>query len=224
MKRRFAILLLGLAASASVALGQARLGPYVVDSNGLKVGHAQDSTDVLIFIGGEPATIAATRSGFQPAGTYNLYFTDGACGGPPLLEAGTDVLFGIGHYTTDGVIRYFSPASVAPMPLLSAITVQTDGTLGPCSPVSLPLVVAPALTGSAPALTPPFSVVDVLPVSPAPATATFLDVPTDNPYFRYVEALVASGITAGCGGGNYCPNSSLTRGQMAVFLAKALGL
>ena len=33
-----------------------------------------------------------------------------------------------------------------------------------------------------------------------------------------------SGITGGCGAGNYCPNQPLTRGQMAVFLAKGLGL
>lgn len=61
-------------------------------------------------------------------------------------------------------------------------------------------------------------------VSPAPAVATFNDVATDNPFFQFVEALAASGITAGCGGGNYCPNAPLTRGQMAVFLSKALGL
>ncbi len=61
-------------------------------------------------------------------------------------------------------------------------------------------------------------------VSPAPGTASFSDVPTGNPFFQYVEALVASGITAGCGGGNYCPDAPLTRGQMAVFLSKALGL
>ncbi len=61
-------------------------------------------------------------------------------------------------------------------------------------------------------------------VSPAPATASFTDVPTSHPFFPYVEALVKSGVTGGCGGGNYCPDSALTRGQMAVFLAKALGL
>ena len=61
-------------------------------------------------------------------------------------------------------------------------------------------------------------------VSPAPATATFGDVPTTDPFFQYVEALAASGITAGCGGGNYCPANPVTRGQMAVFLSKALGL
>jgi hypothetical protein len=63
-----------------------------------------------------------------------------------------------------------------------------------------------------------------LQVSVAPATATFGDVPTAHPFFQFVEALVASGITAGCGGGNYCPDAPLTRGQMAAFLAKGLGL
>ena len=63
-----------------------------------------------------------------------------------------------------------------------------------------------------------------LQVSPAPAVASFNDVPTSDPAFQFVEALAASGITAGCGGGNYCPDASLTRRQMAVFLAKALGL
>ncbi len=63
-----------------------------------------------------------------------------------------------------------------------------------------------------------------LQVSAAPAVATFADVPTSSPQFKFVEALVAAGITAGCGGGKYCPNDAITRGQMAVFLATALGL
>jgi hypothetical protein len=63
-----------------------------------------------------------------------------------------------------------------------------------------------------------------LQVSPAPAVATFTDVPTGNLYFQYVEALVASGLTGGCGNGLFCPNNPVTRGQMAVFLSKALGL
>lgn len=63
-----------------------------------------------------------------------------------------------------------------------------------------------------------------LQVSPAPAIATFNDVPTTHPFFRFVEALAAAGITGGCGSGNFCPNMVLTRGQMAVFLSSALGL
>lgn len=63
-----------------------------------------------------------------------------------------------------------------------------------------------------------------LQASPGPATATFTDVPTTSPQFRFVEALVAAGVTAGCSPGLYCPNDPITRGQMAVFLAAALGL
>lgn len=61
-------------------------------------------------------------------------------------------------------------------------------------------------------------------LGPAPGSATFSDVPTGHAFFQHVEALADAGITAGCGGGNYCPNDPVTRGQMAVFLAKALGL
>jgi len=61
-------------------------------------------------------------------------------------------------------------------------------------------------------------------ISPAPGTATFNDVPIGSFGFQHIEALAASGITAGCGGGNFCPNSTLTRVEMAIFLAKGLGL
>lgn len=63
-----------------------------------------------------------------------------------------------------------------------------------------------------------------LQVSPAPATATFSDVPTTHWAFRYVEALAASGITAGCAPGLFCPGNPISRAEMAVFLADALGL
>jgi hypothetical protein len=61
-------------------------------------------------------------------------------------------------------------------------------------------------------------------VSPPPGSQTFGDVPPSDLAFPFIEALVASGITAGCGGGDYCPDNPVTRRQMAVFLAKALGL
>jgi S-layer homology domain len=63
-----------------------------------------------------------------------------------------------------------------------------------------------------------------LQVSPAPASPQFADVPVSDPAFQYIEALVGAGITAGCGNGNYCSDAAVTRRQMAVFLAKALGL
>jgi S-layer homology domain len=63
-----------------------------------------------------------------------------------------------------------------------------------------------------------------LQISEAPPVATFGDVPTTHTYFRAIEALAASGITGGCGNGNFCPQNNVTRGEMAAFLARALGL
>lgn len=61
-------------------------------------------------------------------------------------------------------------------------------------------------------------------VSPAPATASFADVPTEHWAFQFIEALRSSSITTGCGTGVYCPDNNVTRAEMAVFLSRALGL
>jgi hypothetical protein len=63
-----------------------------------------------------------------------------------------------------------------------------------------------------------------LQVSQPPPTPSFNDVPVTDFGYQYIEALYASGITGGCGGGNFCPDSPVTRRQMAIFIAKALGL
>jgi hypothetical protein len=49
----------------------------------------------------------------------------------------------------------------------------------------------------------------------------FLDVFPNNPHYANILTLAASGITAGCGGGNFCPNSVVLRDQSAVFLLKS---
>lgn len=61
-------------------------------------------------------------------------------------------------------------------------------------------------------------------ISPAPAVATFVDVPPGHAFFQFVESLASSGITAGCAAGQFCPDQPVTRAQMAAFLARALGL
>ena len=38
---------------------------------------------------------------------------------------------------------------------------------------------------------------------------------------NWIEQLSIEGTTAGCGGGNYCPDQPVTRAQMAVFLLRA---
>lgn len=63
-----------------------------------------------------------------------------------------------------------------------------------------------------------------LQISPAPGFATFSDVPVGSFWHQYVEALVDSGITTGYGDGTFRPDNLVTRGQMAAFLARALGL
>jgi hypothetical protein len=50
------------------------------------------------------------------------------------------------------------------------------------------------------------------------ASHQFGDVPNSNIFHGDVDALVDAGVTAGCGGGNYCPNQAVTRGQMAAFM------
>jgi hypothetical protein len=67
-----------------------------------------------------------------------------------------------------------------------------------------------------------------LQVSPAPVTQTFGDVPPSDGAYQFIEAFVAAGITVGCQNPGdppiYCPDATVTRRQMAVFFAKALGL
>jgi len=50
--------------------------------------------------------------------------------------------------------------------------------------------------------------------------ADFLDVPQGDSFHAFVEKVFRNGVTAGCGGGNYCRPNPVTRAQMAVFLLK----
>ena len=52
----------------------------------------------------------------------------------------------------------------------------------------------------------------------------FGDVATDYWAAAFIKQLVAEGITAGCGNGNYCPEQPVTRAQMAVFLVRTFAL
>lgn len=58
------------------------------------------------------------------------------------------------------------------------------------------------------------------------AASSFVDVPDDNPFVDDIEWLAAEGITLGCNaaGDRFCPTDYVTRGQMAAFLNRALGL
>jgi len=49
----------------------------------------------------------------------------------------------------------------------------------------------------------------------------FSDVDPDYWAAQYIYAIADAGITTGCGVGIYCPDDSVTRGQMAAFLLRA---
>ena len=61
----------------------------------------------------------------------------------------------------------------------------------------------------------------VVPAADAMVSVDFLDVPPANLFHDFVNTVARNGITAGCGGGNYCPTNPVTREQIAVFLLKA---
>jgi cell wall hydrolase len=55
-------------------------------------------------------------------------------------------------------------------------------------------------------------------------TQTFNDIKGNEPFAKAVNALAQKGIVEGRQDGSFGPNESVTRAQMAVFLARALGL
>src|SRR5205807_2392211 len=65
-----------------------------------------------------------------------------------------------------------------------------------------------------------------LDTSSPPATPSFQDVPTTHWAYPAIEAIKAANFTAGCSASPplFCPDASLTRGQLAVFAARGLAL
>jgi len=51
----------------------------------------------------------------------------------------------------------------------------------------------------------------------ASASHNFSDVPDDRFYHDAVDFMVNNGLTSGCGGGQYCGDDAVTRGQAAQF-------
>jgi hypothetical protein len=51
---------------------------------------------------------------------------------------------------------------------------------------------------------------------------SFTDVPVTQPFYKKIEALLHNGITAGCTPTTYCPGQTVSRAQMAIFVAKGI--
>jgi CSLREA domain-containing protein len=56
-------------------------------------------------------------------------------------------------------------------------------------------------------------------------TQTFTDVPPNHMFWKYIEAFYDAGITTGCSQTplKFCPLANVTRGEMAVFIERAMG-
>jgi hypothetical protein len=174
----------------------------------------------VTFEGGATYSLGAT-SGQQDAGTVS--------GGTFTLRGG----FWGGAVTSCGVV---TPSITAPLSVVINATGIAASTATIGGAVYAWTVAGGTITSGQgtsqilfnagpPGTTMTLSVTDTVGVCTSPAGKTrtqvdFLDVPPSDPFHDYVDTLARNGVTAGCGGGNYCRNSSVTRAQMAVFLLK----
>jgi hypothetical protein len=88
------------------------------------------------------------------------------------------------------------------------------GNYCPDAPVTREQMAVFVLRTLDPTLTPPACVAPTL----------FADVPETSGFCPWIEELARRNVVTGCGGGNYCPTASVTREQMAVFIAAGFGL
>ena len=180
--------------------GRTYLGAVGVTTNGS--GHAVFDAVVPVTIApGEVVAATATDEGgntseLSPRIVFSILPVSGsAAGGTSVTLSGTD--FAPGATVTIGGV----PATGVSVPTSTQITATT-----PALPAgSANNVVVTNTSGLAGTL-------------PKGWVANFLDVGSGNPFLSFVTRLVSNGVTAGCGGGNYCPNSLVTRAQMSVFL------
>jgi hypothetical protein len=59
---------------------------------------------------------------------------------------------------------------------------------------------------------------------PPPAVGMFVDVPMASGFAPWIEEIFREGITGGCGPSLYCPQTTATRGQIAVMIGAGFGL
>ncbi len=108
------------------------------------------------------------------------------------------------------IITTLSCAAAIALAVAPSRAATPPGTVAPGADAqaTTPVMVASALS----AYTPPACV----------AGAPFADITCTTPYDGWIEQFARDGITGGCGGGNYCPSTPVTRDQMAVFIERAM--
>jgi hypothetical protein len=188
----------------------------------------QDLAEGKTYLG----TFPVTTNGSGDA-TFNAVLPMAVANGSPITATATDDAGNTSEFSPRFVIS-LSPTSGTPNGGAATITglAFEDGatvTIGGVAAPFVSLVDAHTLSISVPQL-PPGTINDVFVQNPGGGLSgtlpkgrisDFNDVSSGNDFYTYVTKLVASGITAGVGNGNYGVNQPTLREQMAVFLLKA---
>jgi hypothetical protein len=168
------------------------------------VNTAPDSADNARSINGTRTTVANWRASVVPA---QLFITSVTPSSAPAAGGTTITVTGTGF-----------------PPLVSVF-------LGTVAASNVVVTGSTQITATLPPL-PAGALHDVSVVTPLPnqhftlaraLLSDFTDVPAAHTFHGVVERLARFGVTSGCGGGNYCPSSDVTRAQMAVFLIRSQG-
>jgi nitrogen fixation protein len=183
--------------------GQDYLGSTQVTTDGSGNATIDITLPATVQNGSRITATATDPSGNTSEFSQRIIFSVTPTSGPP--EGGT-------NFTLTGML------------FASGITV----TVGGQSATNIFVVNPTTITATSPAL--PAGSLNNIVVSNTDLTggtlvngwvADFSDVPTAQQFHFYIAKLVANAITVGCGTGIYCPLSSVTRQQMAVFLLKS---
>jgi hypothetical protein len=121
-------------------------------------------------------------------------------------------IWGIGGFR-DVPFAYWSYSQIMACYYAGIVTGYPDHTYRPAQPVDraqMAVYVARALARGDPG------------VPPGPPEATFSDVPNSHWAYKYIEYAVDQGVVQGYPDGTYVPTRQVDRGQMAVFIARAL--
>ena len=136
----------------------------------------------------------------------------------PAQAPATDILGnGRGSAPDLGAFESGGGSAETPVPTQTAIT-STPITPSPATPT------ATSSTQTSPTPVAPTPTLPSSPTATLPATGTFGDVPAGYWAQSFIHQLYESGITGGCQLSPlmYCPEDSVTRAQMAVFLLRGI--
>ena len=183
--------------------GETYLGSTQVTTDGS--GNATFNVDVpFVLLAGQSVTATATDpTGKTSEFSQRIIFAINPASGPPAGGSSvtiTGMLFEDGATVSVGGLPATNVTVANPTSLTATMPGRPAGSLNNVT-VSNPSGIAGTLLNG--------------------WVADFLDVTSAQQFYFYITRLVANQITVGCGGGNYCPLSNVTRQQMAVFLLKS---